>query len=66
MLFKEITIKGFRVYTEEEFNFTVKVLANNPERFAKLITDVFDLEQINEAIDAFKSRKNLCKILIKV
>ena len=66
VLFKELTIKGFRVYRSEEFEHAVKLISQNPQYFEKLITDVYSLDQINEAIDAFKTRGNLCKIMIKV
>jgi (R,R)-butanediol dehydrogenase/meso-butanediol dehydrogenase/diacetyl reductase len=65
VLFRELTIKGFRVYKETEFKQAVKLIAENSQIFEKLITDEYDLEHINNAIDAFKARKNLCKIMIK-
>ena len=65
VLFKELTIKGFRVYRDTEFEQAVKLMAQNAQHFDKLITDVYDLGQINDAIDAFKTRRNLCKIMIK-
>jgi (R,R)-butanediol dehydrogenase / meso-butanediol dehydrogenase / diacetyl reductase len=64
VLFKELTIKGFRVYRSEEFKHAVKLISGNPQYFEKLITDVFKLDKINDAVDAFKTRRNLCKIMI--
>jgi 2-desacetyl-2-hydroxyethyl bacteriochlorophyllide A dehydrogenase len=66
VLFKELTIKGFRVYRDTEFEQAVKLIAQNVQHFDKLITDIYDLGHINDAIDAFKTRRNLCKIMIKV
>jgi len=43
-----------------------EALLKAAQYFEKLITDVYDLNHINDAIDAFKTRKNLCKIMIKV
>jgi (R,R)-butanediol dehydrogenase/meso-butanediol dehydrogenase/diacetyl reductase len=65
VLFKEITIKGFRVYRSEEFGHAVKLIAGNPRYFEKLITDVYKMDQINDAINDFKTRRNLCKIMVK-
>jgi len=65
VLFKELTIKGFRVYRSEEFKQAVKLIAGNPQYFEKLITDVYRLDKINDAIYAFKTRKNLCKIMVE-
>jgi (R,R)-butanediol dehydrogenase / meso-butanediol dehydrogenase / diacetyl reductase len=65
VLFKELTIKGFRVYRSEEFEHAVKLISQNPKYFEKLITDVYGLGQINDAINSFKTRKNLCKIMVK-
>jgi (R,R)-butanediol dehydrogenase / meso-butanediol dehydrogenase / diacetyl reductase len=64
VLFKELTVKGFRVYRSEEFEQAVKLIAGNHRHFEKLITDVYKLEQINDVIDAFKARSNLCKIMV--
>ena len=66
VLFKEITMKGFRVYGEDEFKQAVNLISKNPQYFEKLITDVYDLDNINAAIDSFKTRGNLCKIMIKI
>jgi (R,R)-butanediol dehydrogenase / meso-butanediol dehydrogenase / diacetyl reductase len=66
VLFKELTVKGFRVYRSEEFEQAVKLIAGNPRHFEKLITDVYKLEQINDVIDAFKTRRNLCKIMLEI
>lgn len=65
VLFKELTIKGFRVYRSEEFEHAVKLISQNPKYFEKLITDAYKLAQINDAIDAFKTRSNLCKIMVE-
>jgi (R,R)-butanediol dehydrogenase/meso-butanediol dehydrogenase/diacetyl reductase len=65
VLFKELTIKGFRVYRSEEFDHAVKLISQNPQYFKKLITNVYSLDQINDAIVAFKTRKNLCKIMVE-
>jgi (R,R)-butanediol dehydrogenase/meso-butanediol dehydrogenase/diacetyl reductase len=65
VLFKELTIKGFRVYRSEEFKYAIKLIAANPRHFEKLITDVYKLDQINDAIEAFKTRRNLCKIMVE-
>jgi len=65
VLFKELTIKGFRVYRSEEFEHAVKLISQNPKYFEKLIKDVYKLDKINDAIDAFKTRRNLCKIIIE-
>ena len=66
VLFKELTIKGSRVYRDTEFEQAVKLIAQHEQHFEKLITDVYDLGHINDAVDAFKTRRNLCKIMIKV
>jgi (R,R)-butanediol dehydrogenase/meso-butanediol dehydrogenase/diacetyl reductase len=65
VLFKELTIEGFRVYRSEEFEHAIKLISQNPQYFEKLITDIYSLNQINDAIDAFKTHKNLCKIMVK-
>ena len=66
VLFKELMIKGLRVYREKEFIQAIRLLANNAESFSGLLTDMYDLSQINQAIDDFKAKKNLCKIMIKM
>lgn len=64
VLFKEITMQGFRVYTEREFAFTVGMLAANAERFERIITDDYCLDDTAQAVEDFRQRKNLCKIVI--
>lgn len=64
VLFKEITMQGFRVYTEREFAFTVGMLAANAERFGRIIADDYALDDAAQAVEDFRSRKNLCKIVI--
>jgi (R,R)-butanediol dehydrogenase / meso-butanediol dehydrogenase / diacetyl reductase len=66
ILFKEITMRGFRVYAEDEFNSAISMLSSNTERFSRIITDEYPLADINVAIDAFRKRENICKIIIKV
>jgi threonine dehydrogenase-like Zn-dependent dehydrogenase len=43
VLFKEITMQGFRVYTEREFAFTIGMLAAGAERFGRIITTIIAL-----------------------
>lgn len=64
VLFKEIAIQGFRVYTEREFAFTIGMLAANAERFGRIITDDYCLADTAKAVDDFRRRRNLCKIVI--
>jgi (R,R)-butanediol dehydrogenase / meso-butanediol dehydrogenase / diacetyl reductase len=64
VLFKEITAKGSRVYRSEEFKQAVIIISKNAMSFENLITDLYNLDDINAAIDDFKKRSNLCKIMI--
>ena len=66
VLFKEITLKGFRVYRESEFRQALDILALDEQRFTRYITDVYPLEQIVQAVQDFVNKKNLCKIMIEI
>ncbi len=66
VLFKEITMKGFRVYREEEFEQALKLIGLNEERFTRYVTDTYPLDQITQAVKDFDCKKNLCKILVKI
>jgi len=66
VLFKEITIKGYRVYRESEFQQALDLIALDEQRFTRFITDEYSLEQYPQAVKDFVSRKNLCKIMITV
>jgi (R,R)-butanediol dehydrogenase/meso-butanediol dehydrogenase/diacetyl reductase len=66
VLFKELTLRGFRVYRDTEFKQAVKLIANNAADFDRLITDVYGLHDINRAIEDFKAKRNLCKIMVRV
>ena len=65
VLFKEITVKGSRVYRSEEFKQAVIIISKNAMSFKNLITDLYGLDDINAAIDDFRKKRNLCKIMIK-
>jgi 2-desacetyl-2-hydroxyethyl bacteriochlorophyllide A dehydrogenase len=66
VLFKELTVKGSRVYRSEEFEQAVATISSNVLSFERLVTDLYDLDGINKAIDDFKKRKNLCKIMVRL
>ncbi|HZG58108.1 zinc-binding dehydrogenase [Paenibacillus sp.] len=64
VLFKEITVKGARVYREGEFLTAVRLLASDPHRFGRLITDCFALDEAELMIGAFRSKSNVGKLMI--
>ncbi|HZG77601.1 MAG TPA: alcohol dehydrogenase catalytic domain-containing protein [Paenibacillus sp.] len=64
VLFKEIVVKGARVYRSREFLTAVRLLASNPNRYERLITDVFDLEHAPDVIESFRTKRNVGKLMI--
>ena len=64
VLFKEITVKGVRVYRESEFLTAVEILAKDPVRYESFISDYFSINQINEVFKTFRERKNLARIMV--
>ena len=69
VIFKELSIVGSRVYTLNNFRKTVKMLENivREGRFDldKLISDIFDIADLEKGLQMMATGQNLSKILIK-
>lgn len=70
VIFKELTVVGSRVYSFEHFKKTVKMLdAIVKEKtfdVEKLISDTYNIEDLEKGIRAMIEGKNLGKILVKL
>lgn len=64
VLFREIAVKGVRVYHENEFLYAMEILSGDVERYNRFISDYFSLDQIQEVFDTFDQRKNLARIMV--
>lgn len=64
-MFKEITIKGVRVYTPKDFEIAAQLL-EKPFDFEKLITHVMPLEDVKSGFDMLLSGGNAVKVLISI
>jgi 2-desacetyl-2-hydroxyethyl bacteriochlorophyllide A dehydrogenase len=64
--FKEITLIGNRLYSQEDFENGVRFLEDNWRRLGldRMVTDRLTLGEIDKAIDMMISGANLCKIII--
>ncbi len=65
--FKEQTLIGSRLYSQEDFEAGVKVMTELAAKTAlnKVVTDIMQLDDIVEAIELMKSGKNIGKIIVK-
>ncbi|MCQ2559054.1 MAG: alcohol dehydrogenase catalytic domain-containing protein [Oscillospiraceae bacterium] len=66
--FKEITLIGNRLYSQEDFEQGVRFLEDNWKTMGldRMVTDRLGLSDINTAIDMMLTGKNVCKIIIDV
>ena len=64
VLFKELKIIGLRVYRENDFEYAIKILANNHKRYKEFITERFNIKDFNNALNMIKQKANLLKVMI--
>lgn len=64
--FKEITLIGNRLYSQEDFEQGVRFLEDNWREMGldRMVTDRLPLGEINKAIDMMLNGENICKIII--
>ena len=64
--FKEITLIGNRLYSQEDFETGVRFLEDNWKELGldRMVTDRLTLGEINKAIDMMLNGENICKIII--
>lgn len=64
--FKEITLIGNRLYSQEDFEKGVRFLEDNWRtlHLDRMVTDRLGLSEINRAFDMMLTGKNICKIII--
>ncbi len=64
--FKEITLIGNRLYSQEDFENGVRFLEDHWKslHLDRMVTDRLGLSEINQAIEMMLTGKNICKIII--
>jgi len=64
--FKEITLIGNRLYTQEDFEKGVRFVEDNwkEQGFDRMVTDRLGLSEIDKAIQMMINGDNICKIII--
>lgn len=69
VIFKELNIVGSRVYSFDHFRKTVdmleKIIKNELFDLEKLISEIYQIEDLEKAIKVMQKGKNLGKILIE-
>ena len=65
VLFKEVTLKGVRVYTEIDFRRAVELIKTECYNTKFVVTHIFSLEDIEKALDTIYSGRSVGKVLIK-
>ncbi|MGG1662533.1 zinc-dependent alcohol dehydrogenase [Brevibacillus sp. NRS-1366] len=64
-MFKEITIKGVRVYTPKDFEIAAELL-KKPFDFEKLITHIMPLAEVKSGFDLLLTGGNAVKVLVQI
>ena len=64
--FKEITLVGNRLYSQEDFEQGVRFVEKNWKRLGldRMVTDRLGLSEIDKAFEMMLTGKNICKIII--
>lgn len=64
--FKEITLVGNRLYSQEDFEEGVRFVEDNWRKLGldRMVTDRLGLSEINRAIEMMINGENICKIII--
>lgn len=64
--FKEITLIGNRLYSQEDFEKGVKFVEDNWRELGldRMVTDRLGLSEINRAVEMMLNGENICKIII--
>lgn len=60
--FKELTLRGSRVYTRQDFETAIALAASLP--IGQIVTHCFPLSEVQTAFDQFRKRDGVCKVLI--
>jgi threonine dehydrogenase-like Zn-dependent dehydrogenase len=60
--FKEISIHGSRVYSREDFKEAIRLASTLP--VSRIVTHRFELRDVQQALQCFKSGKNTCKVMV--
>ena len=63
LTFKELSIKGTRVYTKKDYQTAISLLADD-FNFEKMITQEFPVDRVNEAFEMIAANGDCVKILI--
>jgi (R,R)-butanediol dehydrogenase / meso-butanediol dehydrogenase / diacetyl reductase len=63
--FKEISLKGTRVYTKHDYEITVSMLSGDFE-FEKIITNEFPIEDVDKAFELLTTGGDSVKVLISL
>lgn len=61
---RELRLCGTRVYTHEDFDEAIRLLAARAQPFEKLITTVLPLEGLQEGLEAMEQGRDVMKVLI--
>jgi threonine dehydrogenase-like Zn-dependent dehydrogenase len=61
---RELRLCGTRVYTHEDFEEAIRLLAAHAQPFEKLITTVLPLEGLQEGLEAMEQGRDVMKVLI--
>jgi (R,R)-butanediol dehydrogenase / meso-butanediol dehydrogenase / diacetyl reductase len=65
LTFKEMSIKGTRVYTKKDYDIAISLL-NQDFNFDKIITQEFELDKVEQAFEMLAANGDCMKILISL
>ena len=64
-IFKEVTLKGSRVYTGTDYSRAIELLIPEQDNLRALISHRFGLKKACEALDLIRQRGEVMKVLLK-
>ena len=66
VLFNELVFEGFRVYRDDDFDEAISILAANPERYEKFISDYFTLDDFQQMYQSYLDKNNIARIMVRI
>ena len=64
--FKELTIKGIRVYALYDFEKAIQIVSNSGLDFSKLLSEPFSLTEVMTAFKMAKQGKDVMRVLLTI
>ena len=66
VVFKELTIRGVRVYSDEDFSSAIDFVINNKEKLKDYISEIFKLDELKKALTYADDSTKSMKVVVEI